>query len=61
MLPILLLPVSMPIIIASVQCSNAILSGANWGQFSNAFNLVLVYDIIFMGVAIMTFDYLIQE
>ena len=61
MLPILLLPVAMPIIIASVQCSNAILSGAHWGQFSNAFNLVIVYDIIFLGVAIMTFDYLIQE
>ena len=61
MLPILLFPVSMPIIIASVQCSNAILSGANWGQFSNAFNLVIVYDIIFIGVAIMTFDHLIQE
>ncbi|HCU80288.1 MAG: cytochrome C biogenesis protein [Chloroflexi bacterium] len=61
MLPILLFPVSMPIIIASVQCSNAILSGANWGQFSNAFNLVIVYDIIFIGVAIMTFEYLIQE
>ena len=61
MLPILLFPVSMPIIIAAVQCSNAILAGAHWGQFSNAFNLIIVYDIIFLGVAIMTFDYLIQE
>ncbi len=61
MLPILLFPVSMPIVIAAVQCSNAIISGANWGQFSSAFNIVVVYDIIFLGVAIMTFDYLIQE
>ena len=61
MLPILLFPVSMPIIIAAVQCSNAILSGSHWGQFSNAFNLIIVYDIIFLGVAIMTFDYLIRE
>ena len=61
MLPILLFPVSMPIVIAAVQCSNVIISGANWNQFSSAFNLVVVYDIIFIGVAIMTFDYLIQE
>ena len=60
-LPILLFPVATPIIISAVQCSNKILSGASWNQMSGSFNLLIVYDIIFVGIAIMTFDHLIKE
>ena len=61
MLPILLFPVAVPVIIASVQASAGILEGNALGNISGPLNLVVVYDIIIFAIAIMTFDYLIEE
>ena len=61
MLPILLFPVAVPVIIASVQASAGILEGNALGNISVPLNLVVVYDIIIFAIAIMTFDYLIEE
>ncbi|HJL69237.1 MAG TPA: heme exporter protein CcmB, partial [Anaerolineales bacterium] len=61
MLPILLFPVAVPVVMASVRASASILAGAEWGHIAGAFNLVVVYDAIMLAIAIMTFDYLIEE
>jgi len=61
MLPILLFPVAVPVVMAAVRASAGILAGAEWGRFAGAFNLVVVYDTIMLAIAIMTFDYLIEE
>jgi heme exporter protein B len=61
MLPILLFPVAVPVVMASVRASASILAGAEWGHIAGAFNLVVVYDTIMLAIAIMTFDYLIEE
>ena len=61
MLPIMLFPVAVPVVIASVQASAGILAGNQWGQVAAPLNLVIVYDIILFAIAIMTFDYLIDE
>jgi heme exporter protein B len=61
MLPILLFPVAVPVVIATVRASAGILSGAEWGLIAGPLNLVIVYDIILFAIAIMTFDYLMEE
>ena len=61
MLPILLFPVAVPVIMAAVRASTGILEGDTWGNISGPVNLVVVYDIILFAIAIMTFDYLIEE
>ena len=61
MLPILLFPVAVPVVIATVRASAGILSGAEWGFIAGPVNLVVVYDIILFAIAIMTFDYLMEE
>ena len=61
MLPILLFPVAVPVVMAAVRASVGILAGAEWGRIAGAFNLVVVYDIILLAIAIMTFDFLIEE
>ena len=61
MLPILLFPVTLPVLLASVQASEAILSGLAWGRVAGPFNLVAAYDITFLAIAYMTFDYLVEE
>ncbi|MFQ5410196.1 MAG: heme exporter protein CcmB [Anaerolineales bacterium] len=61
MLPILLFPVAIPIVLAAVRVSEGLLAGVEWSRISAAFSLVVAYDVIFLAIAYMTFDYLVEE
>lgn len=61
LLPILLFPVVLPILIAAVKASNAYLVAAPIAEIRPWLNLLLVYDVIFVAVAMMVFDYVVQE
>jgi heme exporter protein B len=61
LLPILLFPITIPIFIASVKASNGYLIGAEIGEIMPFLNLLIVYDIIFFAVALMVFDFIVQE
>jgi heme exporter protein B len=61
MLPILLFPVAVPVIIATVKASVGILTAADWSDIALWFNMLIVYDVIFLAVATMVFDYVIEE
>ena len=61
LLPILLFPVTIPVIIAAVKATSGILLNAEWSDFGVWINLLLVYDVIFIAVAFMVFDYLVEE
>lgn len=61
MLPILLLPVAVPVLVAAVQASGGVLEGRAWDEISQWFNLLIVYDVIFISVAFMAFDYVVEE
>jgi len=61
LLPILLLPVVLPLIIAAVQASNTILAGNEFSEITSWFNLLIAYDIILTAVAFMLFDYILED
>lgn len=61
MLPVLLFPITVPVILASVKASTEILAGSEWGKYSAAFGLIVAYDIVFIALAIMLFDYLVED
>nr|MBI2905533.1 heme exporter protein CcmB [Chloroflexota bacterium] len=61
MLPILLFPVAIPVIIAAVKASAGILLASDWGEIAPWINLLVVYDTIFIAIAYMVFDYLVEE
>jgi heme exporter protein B len=61
MLPILLLPVAVPLLIAAVRASSAVLVAAGWDEISPWLNLLLVYDVIFVAVAFMVFEVVVEE
>lgn len=61
LLPILLFPVVLPILIAAVKASNAYLVAAPAAQIRPWLNLLLVYDVIFVAVAMMVFDFVVQD
>ena len=61
LLPILLFPVVLPVLIAAVKASSAILAGDDPTSIMPWVNLMLVYDVIFIAAAFMGFDFIVQE
>lgn len=61
LLPILLLPVSVPVLIAGVQGTLGALSNQPWSDYGVWFWLLFAYDLVFMAAAIMTFDFVVGE
>ncbi|MDK1029057.1 MAG: heme exporter protein CcmB [Anaerolineae bacterium] len=61
MLPILLFPVVLPILIAAVKASSGFLSGANINDIFPWLRLLIAYDVIFIALAFMVFDYVVEE
>ncbi len=61
LLPILLFPVVLPVLIAAVRATDSILLAIPIAEVRGWFNLLIVYDLLFTAVAIMTFDYVVEE
>jgi heme exporter protein B len=61
LLPILLFPVAIPVLIAAVKASGGFLTGDDFSTIMPWINLLIVYDVIFTAVALMVFDYVVEE
>jgi heme exporter protein B len=61
LLPILLFPVIIPVVIAAVKASSGFLQGIETAELMTWINLLIVYDVIFVAVAFMVFDYVVEE
>ena len=61
MLPILLYPLLIPIIIGAVRMTGQILDGADLADMMKWVGLTASFDIIYIGVSIMTIDHILEE
>jgi heme exporter protein B len=61
MLPILLFPIVIPLMIAAVKITGGLLDGQPLSEMRNWLNLLVGFDIIFLTVSYMTFDYVVEE
>ncbi len=61
LLPILLFPVILPVLVAAVKASSGFLQGAEWSEIVPWVNMLLAYDVIFIALAYMVFDYVVEE
>ena len=61
LLPILLFPVAMPVLLASVKASGGLLAGVEFSEVLMPINLLIVYDVIFIAIAFMVFDFVVEE
>lgn len=61
LLPILLFPIIIPVLIAAVKGSTAFLQAFEMSEIWPYMNFLIVYDIIFIAVAFMVFDYVVEE
>jgi len=61
MLPILLYPLLIPIIIAAVRMTGQILDGTELSDMMKWIGLTASFDIIYIGVSILTIDHILEE
>lgn len=61
LLPILLFPVVLPVILGAVKASTGFLDGIDMAEIRPWLNLLVAYDVIFIAVAFMVFDYVVEE
>ncbi len=61
LLPILLFPLTLPVIIAAVKASQGFLLMVPLTEISAWLNLLIVYDLIFTAAAFMAFDFVVEE
>ncbi len=61
LLPILLFPVAVPVLLASVKASGGIITGADFSEILTPLNLLIVYDVVFIAASFMVFDYVVEE
>ncbi len=61
MLPILLFPIAVPVIIASTRSTGQILDGLPLSETYTWLRLLLAFDIIFTVIALLGFEYVLEE
>lgn len=61
MLPVLLFPVLVPLLVASVKITQGALQNIQFSDYQGWFNLLLAYDAIFLVVAYLVFEYVVEE
>ncbi len=61
LLPILLFPLVMPVLIAAVKACSVSLLNLPFREMLPWLNLLVVYDIVFIAIALMVFDFIVEE
>lgn len=61
MLPVLLFPILVPLLVASVKLTVGALQGLPFQDYSGWFNLLMAYDVVFIVVAYLVFEFVVEE
>ncbi len=61
MLPILLLPTSVPVLIAATKSTAQVLDGQPLSEIYLWLRLLLAFDVIFIVIALLSFEYVLEE
>ncbi|MBC7262438.1 MAG: heme exporter protein CcmB, partial [Chloroflexi bacterium] len=61
MLPILLFPIAVPVFIAATKSTAQILDGQPISEIYTWLRLLLAFDVIFIVIALLSFEYVLEE
>jgi len=61
MLPLLFLPIASPVIIAAIKSSGLALSGESWGAIASWLGIMAAFDVVFLAVSPLVFEFVIEE
>ena len=60
MLPILLLPLTIPLLLAAVRATGGLLEGLSWAAIAPWIRILVVYDLVLLALAVLTFEYVVE-
>jgi heme exporter protein B len=60
MLPVLLFPLALPVLISTVRLTTLVLTGRD-DAVTQWLNLLIAYDVIFLTIAFLVFDRVVEE
>lgn len=60
LLPVLLLPLAVPVLLASVQLTEAALAGEPWGDTLAWWRLLVGFDVVFVVAGLLTFEFILE-
>ncbi len=61
LLPILLFPLVIPVLLMAVKASSGFLAGDEMSEIWPALNILIVYDLIFLALSFMFFEFVVEE
>ena len=61
LLPVLLLPIAIPALLAAVKCTAGALDGRDFAEWSNWFGLLIAFDLIMLGAAFLVYDFVVED
>jgi len=61
MLPLLFLPISVPLIIASVYATASLIEGKSLTDITDYLTLMGVFDVVFLVLGLLVFDFVVEE
>lgn len=61
LLPVLLFPLILPLLVVAVKFSAGILSGMSFSDLRSWFDLIVVYDLVFLGLGVLLFERVIED
>jgi heme exporter protein B len=61
MLPLLFYPVSVPLMIGSVYATASLIDGKSLAEITDYLTLIVVFDVVFVVLALLLFDYIVEE
>lgn len=60
-LPLVLFPLVVPVIIAAVEATDLVLNGGPWSDMSSWLQIMVAFDVIFLIVSALVFEFVIEE
>ena len=61
MLPILFFPIVVPVIMAAVKATEQVIAGESWSSLASWLQVMAAFDIIFLVVSALVFEFIIEE
>ncbi len=61
LLPVLLLPIAIPALLAAVKCTAGALDGREFAEWANWFGLLVAFDLVMLGVSFLVYDFIVED
>jgi heme exporter protein B len=61
LLPVLLLPIAIPALLAAVKCTAGALDGREFADWANWFGLLVAFDLVMIGAAFLVYDFVVED